>query len=169
MEIKNALISDLDEILRLYDLARVYQKERFPVVWPYFESCLIEQEINENRQWKMLTNDAIACIWATTTNDPLIWEGKNAETAVYIHRIATNPLLRGGNFVLEIVAWAKKYAVENGLQYVRLDTVGENEKLIAYYQKCGFTFLGLFTLKNTKGLPQHYHNADVSLFELKVG
>ena len=117
----------------------------------------------------MVTNNDIACIWATTKSDPLIWEERNANPSVYVHRIATNPVFRGGNLVVEIVAWAKKYAAENGLQYVRLDTVGENEKLIAYYQKCGFTFLGLFTLKNTEGLPQHYHNADVSLFELKVG
>ena len=169
MEIENASLTDVDEILRLYDLARIYQQERFPMLWPYFESSLIEQEINEKRQWKMVTNNDIACIWATTKSDPLIWEERNANPSVYIHRIATNPVFRGGNLVVEIVAWAKKYAAENGLQYVRLDTVGENEKLIAYYQKCGFTFLGLFTLKNTEGLPQHYHNADVSLFELKVG
>jgi ribosomal protein S18 acetylase RimI-like enzyme len=168
MEIKNAQISDLDEILRLYELARAYQKERFPVVWPYFESSLVEQEINEKRQWKMVTENAIACIWATTNSDPLIWEARNADPSVYIHRIATNPVFRGGNFVVEIVAWAEKYAIENGLQYVRLDTVGENKKLIDYYQKCGFTFLGLSTLKNTEGLPQHYHNAAVSLFELRV-
>ncbi len=168
MEIENASIADIDEILRLYELARIYQKERFPAVWPHFDSSLIAQEINEKRQWKLVREDTIACIWATTKSDPFIWEERNAEPSVYIHRIATNPVFRGESVVVEIVAWAIKYAKKNRLQYVRLDTVGENQKLIAYYKKCGFTFLGLFKLKNTEGLPEHYHNAEVSLFELAV-
>jgi hypothetical protein len=49
-----------------------------------------------------------------------------------------------------------------------MDTVGENHKLIEHYTACGFEFLGLSQLTNTDGLPQHYHNAVVSLFELKV-
>ena len=32
MEIENASLADVDEILRLYDLARIYQQERFPVL-----------------------------------------------------------------------------------------------------------------------------------------
>ena len=49
-----------------------------------------------------------------------------------------------------------------------MDTVGENKKLIEYYQKCGFRFLGLSQLTNTETLPLHYHNATVSLFEMAV-
>ena len=59
-------------------------------------------------------------------------------------------------------------AKENGKKYVRLDTVGDNKGLIKHYTSCGFDFLGLFKLKNTAGLPPHYHNATVSLFELAV-
>jgi len=40
--------------------------------------------------------------------------------------------------------------------------------VLLHYTACGFDFLGLSQLKNTDGLPQHYHNAVVSLFELKV-
>ena len=48
------------------------------------------------------------------------------------------------------------------------DTTGLNEKLIAHYTKCGFTFLELRKLQNSEGLPAHYHNVDISLFELEV-
>jgi hypothetical protein len=70
--------------------------------------------------------------------------------------------------VFQIVDWAKIHAIANDKQFIRLDTVGENKGLIKHYTACGFKFLGLSKLKNTKGLPAHYENASVSLFELQV-
>lgn len=168
MLIQNSTMEDIDEIFRLYKIATDYQKIKFTVHWPAFERKLAEAEIIENRQWKIILDNSIACIWATTFSDLFIWEERNKDPAMYIHRIATNPDFRGRNFVLNIVEWAKKYAKENEKFFIRLDTVGENEKLIAHYTSCGFNFLGLSKLKNTKGLPQHYHNAIVSLFELPL-
>ncbi len=147
-------------------MAVAYQKTRFSVHWPAFDQRLIETEIKESRQWKMITEDSIACIWATTFNDPQIWEERNKEPSVYIHRIATNPDFRGKNLVHEIVNWAKNYALLHGKQYVRLDTVGNNEKLIAHYTNSGFTFLGMVNLKDTSGLPAHYRQDGTCLFEL---
>ena len=72
------------------------------------------------------------------------------------------------NLFLEIVKWAKDYAKANNKKFIRLDTVGENKGLINHYQKCGFRFLGLFKLTDTRGLPSHYHNASVSLFEISL-
>ena len=168
MEISNSTINDIDEIFELYTIATNYQKARSAFSWPDFERVLIELEIAENRQWKMSIDDAIACIWATTFSDPLIWEEKNNDPAVYIHRISTNPSFRGRNLVLHIVEWAKLYAKNNERKSIRMDTVGENEKLIEHYKKCGFNFLGLSKLKNTVGLPAHYKNATVSLFEINI-
>ncbi len=168
MIIANSTSRDIDEIFRLYRLATDYQKTRISVCWPKFEESLIEREIKEKHQWKIIVEDSIACIFATTFNDPLIWEEKDKDPSVYIHRIATNPDYRGRNFVLHIVQWAKLFAKENKKQFIRMDTVGKNMGLIDYYQKCGFNFLGLFKLTNTKGLPQHYKNATVSLFEISL-
>ena len=63
---------------------------------------------------------------------------------------------------------AKIYAIENQKQFIRMDTVGDNSGLINYYTKCGFEFLGLLKLKNTEGLPAHYDNATVSLFQIDL-
>jgi len=166
MEIKNCTISDIEEIFRLYRIATEYQKTRFTVFWPDFERSLIETEIAENRQWKLIIDGVIACNWAITYSDPQIWEERNADSAIYIHRITTNPDYRGRNFVLNIVEWAKDFASKNNIKFIRLDTIGNNEKLIQHYQKAGFNFLGLFKLKNTDGLPSHYHNGSACLFEI---
>ncbi len=107
-------------------------------------------------------------MWAINFDDPQIWGARNADPAVYIHRIATNPDFRGRALVADIVQWATAYARQHQKRFVRLDTVGENHGLIAHYTACGFTYLGLTELTDTAGLPAHYHGATVSLFELPV-
>lgn len=129
---------------------------------------MVEAEIAENRQWKLLIGDAIACVWATTFSDEQIWGERNNDPAVYIHRIATNPDFRGNDFVSIIVTWAKQYALENEKKYVRLDTIGNNTKLIEVYTRAGFRFLGLFVLKNVSDLPIHYSQGPACLFELPI-
>ncbi|CAH0128434.1 MULTISPECIES: GNAT family N-acetyltransferase [unclassified Pedobacter] len=168
MQIKNSTIHDIAEIFRLYEIATDFQKTKYSVHWPNFELSLIETEIKENRQWKIIINGQVACIWATTFSDPQIWEEKNLDPAIYIHRIATNPDFRGQNLVGTIINWAKEYAKANGKRFVRLDTVGENRGLIQHYQKFGFDFLGLYELSNTDQLPAHYHQKPVSLFEMQI-
>lgn len=116
----------------------------------------------------MIIDGEVVCIWTTTFSDPLIWEDKNIDPSVYIHRITTSPNFRGKGLVKKIAEWSKNYANKNGKNLVRMDTVGENYKLIEHYMSCGFDFSGLSQLTNTDGLTQHYHDAVVSLFELKV-
>ncbi|MGS2741837.1 GNAT family N-acetyltransferase [Sinomicrobium sp. M5D2P17] len=169
MTISNSTINDIDDIFRLYKIASDYQKAKKEVtVWPDFERGLIENEISENRQWKMTINGEIACIWAITFSDAQIWQKRNEDSAVYIHRIATNPDFRGNNFVTKIVDWAKEYTIAIGKQYVRMDTTGNNARLIEHYKNSGFDFLGMFELEDTKGLPEHYHKAPVCLFEINL-
>jgi ribosomal protein S18 acetylase RimI-like enzyme len=168
MEIVNSNIKDIDAIFKLYRIASEYQKPRFSVYWPEFDRAMVEKEINENRQWKLLIDGEVACIWAITFSDPEIWEERNIDPAIYIHRIATSPGFRGRNFVAQIVSWAKEYAKSINKNFVRLDTIGNNERLIQHYTNAGFQFLGLFKLKNTENLPSHYHNASACLFEIKL-
>lgn len=169
MEIKNSTKKDVDEIFRLYGIASEYQKSKQKVVvWPRFKRQLVETEIAGNRQWKLIIDNQIACVWATTFSDEQIWEEKNTDAAIYIHRIATNPDFRGNNFVAIIVEWAKTYAITSNKDFVRLDTLGNNEKLITHYTNAGFRFLGMFNLADTKGLPDHYNNVSACLFEINL-
>jgi len=169
LKIENSNIHDIDEIFKLYKLATAYQKTKFiDNIWPEFEQSLIITEIQESRQFKLIIDTTIACVWAITFSDPLIWEEKDIDPSVYIHRIATNPDYRGQNFVKHIVSWAKSYVKSHNKQFVRLDTCGNNSSLIKHYTNCGFTFLGINKLKNSDGLPSHYHNADVCFFEIRL-
>ncbi|ALM07070.1 GNAT family acetyltransferase [Sediminicola sp. YIK13] len=168
MKITNSNTADIPEIFRLYRLATAFQKTKKCVQWPEFSTELVSKEIAESRQWKLMIGQIVACVWAVTFEDPEIWEEKDVDKAMYIHRIATNPEYRGQHLVEHIVTWSKGYAQENKLDYIRMDTVGENLGLISHYKKCGFEYLGLTKLKSTVSLPAHYENACVSLFQIKL-
>ena len=169
MNIKTSTEKDLPEIFRLYGLATEYQKTIFPEnTWPTFESELVKTEIQEQRQFKMVIDGQTACVWGITFTDPQIWEERDKDPSIYIHRIATNPDFRGQKFVTAIVNWARSYAKSRQKKFIRMDTCGNNQKLIKHYSSCGFDFLGMVRLKNADELPSHYQDADVCLFEIKL-
>lgn len=157
MKIENCVMTDVDTILSLYQSARDLQTQKKMVVWPMFERSFIEKEISEQRQWKLVVNDMIACNWAITFNDKEIWGEKDRNDSIYIHRIATNPAMRGNRYVDKIVDWARGYAKQKGKSFIRLDTLGNNTKLIEHYTSAGFEFLGIIKLTDTANLPGHYH------------
>lgn len=168
MLITNSTPEDIGSIFHLYDQAVKFQKTVFDKHWQGFERDLIEQEIAESRQWKIVIDGQVACIFAITFNDPLIWKERDQDPSIYIHRIVTNPDFRGGAFVKKIVEWAKGYAKSIDKKYIRMDTWGDNEKLREYYVSCGFDYLGITVMKNTQGLPQHYEGISLSLFQIEV-
>ncbi len=168
MEIKNCVLADADEILSLYQHARNFQTEKKMVVWPVFSKTFVEQEIKEGRQRKIMAGSDIACNWAITFSDEEIWEDRDKQDGIYIHRIATNAKYRGNRYIDKIVAWAQLYAHENDRKFIRLDTLGNNVKLIEH-TSAGFQFLGMFKLTNTATLPAHYQQEpNCCLFEMEV-
>lgn len=168
MTIKNSKLTDVPKIFELYRIATDFMKSKNQVSWPEFPKELIINEIEENRQWKLLINEQIACIWATTLNDELIWGNENNEPSVYIHRIATNPEFRGQNLVKTLITWANEFGKKKSLNYIRMDTVGLNKGLIAHYEKFGFEFLGTKYIENTNGLPEHYKDGEVCYFQKEI-
>ncbi|GAA4273049.1 GNAT family N-acetyltransferase [Aquimarina gracilis] len=169
MNIQNCELADIPAILRLYQAARDLQIERKMVVWPHFDDSFVQKEIEEGRQWKLVKDNEIACNWAIAYNDQEIWGDQDQNDGVYIHRICTNPNFRGNGYIHDIVVWAKEHAEQKGKTYIRLDTLGNNQKLIKHYTSAGFDFLGVFNLSDTASLPKHYQDEpDCLLFELKL-
>ena len=168
MQIINSTADDLSAIFNLYEAAIAFQKTIFYKHWQGFEESLILKEISEGRQFKIMIDDTIVCIFATTFNDDTIWGKMDASPSVYIHRIVTNPAFRGNNYVKTIIDWATNYGKQRGKQFVRMDTWGDNLKLIDYYQKCGFTFIGLSKKIANDTLPKHYQGIQLSLFEIEI-
>ena len=168
MEFTNSNKEDFDEIFRLYAAAIEFQKAKFHRAWLPFDRAMIECEIAEKRNWKFVIDGKIVCIYSVTFEDPFIWKEKSLEPAIYIHRIVTNPEFRGRKFVPKITGWAHEYAKSLGKKFIRMDTWGDNQKLLDYYVECGFEFLGVITPTASADLPPHYEGITLSLFEIKL-
>jgi hypothetical protein len=81
-----------------------HKKTKNVVVWP-FDQHLIETELSENRQWKLIIENQIACL-AITFNDAEIWEERDVMTQS-TSIVLPHSDFRGHNFVKIIVDWAK--------------------------------------------------------------
>ena len=59
MKILNSTIEDMPGIFKLYDEAIVYQQTKFHKHWQGFDELLIQKEIEQNRQYKIIEDGAI--------------------------------------------------------------------------------------------------------------
>ena len=168
MIIQKSTLADIPAIFKLYDLATAHQKTVTNKGWKGFKISQVTKEIEEDRHFIILEGGTIACTFLITFNDEIIWKEASNDTAVYLHRIATNPLFRGNSYVRKIVDWAKEYAQENNKQFIRLDTHSGNDKIKAYYESCGFTYKGISHIEWTEELPEHYKEGSFSLFEIEL-
>ena len=168
MQILSSQPTDISGIFKLYDEAVAYQKTKFDKHWLPFDPDMVKKEIEEEKQWKIMEGDVMACIFAIAYDDPFIWKEKNSDPSIYIHRLVTHPAFHGRHYVKAIVDWAKEHAKEKGKQFIRMDTWGDNERLKEYYVSCGFDFLGTITPEASDKLPQHYSAINLSLFEIRL-
>ena len=168
MEFFKTTNEDIDAVFDIYNKATSYQKTVNNKSWRGFERALIEKEIAEDRHFVIKEDGEVACTFVLTFNDLIIWKEASADSAVYLHRIATNPKFRGQSYVKKIIEWVKTYAKENGKSYIRLDTHSGNERINKYYMSCGFDFKGVSVIEWTNELPEHYKEGSFSLFEIKL-
>jgi ribosomal protein S18 acetylase RimI-like enzyme len=169
MNISQCTLADVDAILEMYDAATALQSSKNVVAWPTFTRGFIENEVRLGKQYKLVVNNEIASNWSVFYEDKEIWGEKDKGDSIYIHRICTHPKHRGNNYMKVIIDWCRQHAISLGKDYVRLDTLGYNTRLIALYQSVGFDFLGMLKLENVEGLPDHYHREpNCAMFEMKL-
>lgn len=168
MTIIPSLPEDLDKIFELYDEATRFQKTKTSFYWMPFSRTMVEQEILEGRQFKIMDNERIAGIFAITNSDELIWKEKNIQPSIYLHRIVIADNYKGKNLLDAVIDWAVDFSKSNHLKYVRLDTFADNKKLVNYYIKSGFALIDIVTMENSEALPPHYNNAKLALLEIKI-
>jgi ribosomal protein S18 acetylase RimI-like enzyme len=171
MIITNTTVEDLEVLEELYDQAIEYQRSRFAGhFWHGMNRALITREIEEKLHWKIVEADQIACFFSMLYTDPLVWEQRDAEPSLYLHRIVTNPNFRGKRYVKQIIAWAEAFGRDAGKQYIRLDTGKDNRRLNEYYEECGFAFCGIkqFHDANDPAVPRHYVGSGLSLYEKRI-
>lgn len=168
MKIINVTAAETDLVFDLYAKAIDFQKTVFDKQWLGFDRGMVEREIAEGRLWKIMDEDRAACIFSVGYEDPVIWGEGSHISAMYIHRIVTDPEFRGRGYVGKIVDWALCHASAFGLRFIRMDTWADNLKLKQYYTGHGFTWKGTVTPAESPTLPAHYRGIELGLFELDL-
>lgn len=168
IEFINSTTHDIEAIFELYDAAIAHQKAVSNMHWLPFDVQMVKAEVEESRQWKIMVDGRIACVFVTAYTDAAIWGEKDREPSVYLHRIVTNPEFRGRNFVGAIVEWAKQHGHTLGKKLLRLDTWAENLKLKEVYLRNGFQFLGNAAPADPTSLPSHYSGIMLGFYEIEI-
>ncbi|MGN6352484.1 MAG: GNAT family N-acetyltransferase [Parafilimonas sp.] len=169
MQIVTTTLNDIDSVKEIYSAARHYQLQQTGYGWPVFADDFIEQEIKEKRHFKVLDDAGeIAGIFSVVNEEPVIWDDTDGKEAIYLHRMAVSSRHRGKQIAAEMVNWAKKRAIEQNKKFVRIDTWSDNEALKSYYRHLGFALVGKKSISSDTGLPEHYNNIEVNLFEIKL-
>jgi GNAT superfamily N-acetyltransferase len=166
MKIHRSLGSDVPQFRDYWAAAVEYQKsERLPL-WPVYPEAMIDREISSGLHYSAFLPDGrLAGFFSLILADPLIWEEKERGDAIYIHRMCVNPACRGNRLAAWVLAWA--YGC--GRRFIRMDTWGDNQKMVAHYTACGFRMVGRRQIGVIPGLSPHYYHVNLALFENEVG
>ncbi len=162
--------SSSNEMFRdFWNAALTYQESRQLPLWPAYPEQKIKDEIHAGLHFTLVMADHVpAGYFSIALTDKLIWGENERGDAIYIHRICVNPDRKGNNMTTHILSWAYGYALAAKRKFIRMDTWGDNQRLVNYYIGCGFQHVGNRRLGSVPDLPPHYSNANLALFENMV-
>lgn len=167
-KIVHTCLKDIDFIFEMLEAAIKYQRQNGYPVWPLFERSALENTINQGQHYKLLIDRQIACVFKVLLEDKVVWRDLDQANAIYLHGVIVNPAFKGQRLFGSILEWSRAFAKERELEYVRLDTWGDNTNIISYYKSFGFEFVEYFTTPDTLDLPLQQRGNKVILLELPL-
>lgn len=166
IQIIPAVETDLPEIFSLFDAAIRFQEVNHYTGWKQYDENFVRKDLAGGELIKIINDDLkIMCIFSVCYSDELIWTEKEKGDSLYLHRIILNRQFAGLKIFNRVLSWSVGHAREKGLNYIRMDTWAENEKLITYYQSYGFRVTDHYTTPNSDALPVQNRNLKVALLE----
>ncbi len=149
MEIRKAIISDLDRIMEIYALARQFMREHDnPNQWadgrPFKDDIIAD--INEGVSFVCEEENKVVGVLRFTVGDDPTYkkiDGKwqSEEPYAVVHRIASSGEVKGtGEFMLR---WALR---QN--EHIRIDTHEDNYVMKNLLTKLGFIYCGVIYLSD---------------------
>ena len=103
----------------MFDAAIDYQKLKGYPVWPDYDKQVLEDDITDNRQFKILRDQALACIFTICYDDAIVWRDKNKTPAIYLHRVVTHPKHKGHNLFQDVLDWTIQKCKSENIDFIR--------------------------------------------------
>jgi len=157
--------ADFETICWLFEQARVFQQEKNYNVWNGYDQNVIRRDIANRIQFKITDGQLVAGIFTICPDDPVIWGARDRGDALYLHRVVGSPHYRGRKQFAQILDFTVAYARARGIRLIRLDTWGDNQKIIAYYEGFGFRFVENVTTPDSPELAVQQRGLLLALLE----
>ena len=160
--------TDLPLIYQLFEEAILFQQTNNYTGWNSYDAAYIKEDVRKELLLKIVAENKMLCIFSICYSDPIIWRSRERGDAIYLHRIVLNRVFKNEKAFKKVLEWAIGHARERQLQYIRMDTWAENDKIIRYYTSYGFRFIENYTTPGTTDLPLQHRNLKVALLEFQV-
>jgi ribosomal protein S18 acetylase RimI-like enzyme len=142
VNVRRAGRDDVAEVAALLDEATVWVGERGYEQWPLpFPQNEIAGAIERGEVYVAeLGGEPVATV-TLLWDDPRYWGDRPADAA-YVHKLAVRRACAGRRIGSAIVEWADATAAAAGRAFLRLDCLGDNPGIRAYYEQLGFEHRG---------------------------
>ena len=142
MNIRRCQATDVAVVGALLDEATVWVGQRGYEQWPLpFPRDEIAAAIHRGEVYVAEVDREVVATVTLLWDDPMYW-GKRPPDAVYVHKLAVRRACAGQRIGTAIVDWAEATAAAHGRRFVRLDCLGDNPGIRAYYEALGFEHRG---------------------------
>jgi ribosomal protein S18 acetylase RimI-like enzyme len=168
VKVINTTKKDLGKILWLFEQAMDLRIKNGYKVWDDIDKIALEKDIDNRLQYKIVKDAEILCIFSIQYSDPFIWRDRDQNDAIYLHRIVVHQNFRGQRQFERVLGWAKQFARQKNLKFVRMDTWADNEKIITYYKSFGFELIEYYKTPDAPELPIQNRNLNVALLEIEL-
>ena len=169
MKIQRSASASDHQFRDFWNAALAWQESKQLPLWPPYPAQMIKDEIQAGLHFSVFMLDGVlAGYFSLALSDKLIWAEKERGDAIYIHRMCVNPERKGNHLSTSVLAWAYDYAAGAGRKLIRMDTWADNQRLVDHYIACGFRRIRDRWIGTVPGLPPHYRNVNLALFENAV-
>jgi len=107
--------------------------------WLQSKRLEIQESIELGSYYAIDIDNQIAAIVEIKSSPEEIW-GNDNKLALYIHKLAIRRQYADKSLGRDILKLIQARATLQGVKYLRLDCVANNDKLRQYYESYGFTF-----------------------------
>jgi ribosomal protein S18 acetylase RimI-like enzyme len=148
ISISEATNADIGSIREILDEAWRWLAEQGIRQWtlPFSEEKIREKIAGGEFHLIRVAGEPVG-VFRLLWSDLEFW-GEVPDDAAYIHSLAMRRAFAGRGIVQHAIAWAAERAKERGKEYLRLDTMGDNQRLNDYYKRLGFTPVGARTVRD---------------------
>ncbi|MEP6620323.1 MAG: GNAT family N-acetyltransferase [bacterium] len=168
MHVALATGADLPTLHAVYAAGRAMQRERGEAVWPTFTDAAIHAEIDAGNLFCVVDGDVLAGVFSVAYEDAAIWGEHEQNAHIYLHRITRAPGFAGRGLLNTVFAWAREQCLSLGRRGIRMDTWGDNQALITYYEGLGFRLVERRRLAEDPRLSPHYHGNEFALLAFDI-